>query len=130
MKKFVDRLRRRLRAHSDGTAAPKALDLDAEIRAIERAETDRAIAPGKRIHAFRYGELDLRLDRDVLGLYRVTVNQGTERRYSFTIVCPPGDYAALRSGYEAIAIFLDGDRRPADLPRTDWLKGHFYGPSS
>ena len=44
--------------------------------------------------------------------YRVTVNQGTERRYSFTILCSPGDYDALRSGYEAITVFLDGDRNP------------------
>ena len=63
----------------------------------------------------------------MLGLYRVTVNEGKERRYSFTVVCEPGDYDTLRSSYEEITAFLDGDRRLANLPRHDRLKGHYYG---
>lgn len=128
LKKLVQHLHKQLSRRTNGQAQPEAFNLDAEIRTIERLEATHDVVLGKRIHEFRFQELDVRLDRDVLGLYRVTVNQGTERRYSFTIVCNPGDYDALRSGYEAITAFLDGDRHLADLPNTDWLKGHFYGP--
>jgi len=133
LKEFVNNLREQLARRTNGTTdtlIPASFNLDAEIEAIEEREASHEIGLGKRIHEFRFLELDLRLDRDVLGRYRVTVNQGTERRYSFTILCSPGDYDALRSGYEAITVFLDGDRNPADLPQTDWLKGHFYGFTS
>ena len=106
---------------------PKPIDLTAEIDRIRRVEAAGEIDLGKRIHCFRHQGLELRLDRDVLGMYRVTVNEGRERRYSFTVVCAPGDYDTLRSGYEEITAFLDGDRHLAKLPRHDRLKGHYYG---
>ena len=127
----MDNFFKRLRDHfssSNGQHIPQpSVNLAAQIEAIQRVEANEELDLGKRIHSFRHGGLELRLDRDVLGMYRVTVNEGKERRYSFTIVCQPGDYDALRAGYEEITGFLDGDRRPATLPRHDRVKGHYYG---
>lgn len=129
LKHLFKRLSERLHNSRNGTSTVPAspIDVEAELSRIQHAEASREIEPGKRIHEFRYEELDVRLDRDVLGLYRVTVNQGRERIYSFTIVCPPKDYDTLRAGYEEIALFLNGERHPANLPNSEWLKGHFYG---
>lgn len=129
MKKLVRHLHHHLTRSRNGhpAAPPPAVNLETEIRMVQHVEGHEKIEPGKRIHEFRYGEVALRLDRDVLGLYRVTVNQGSERLYSFTIVCPSGDYTVLRAGYETITAFLDGNRHPTQLPNTDWLKGHYYG---
>ena len=124
---FFKRLSKHFSSRNGQAAAPPPVDLTAEIDAIRRVEAAGPIDRGKRIHCFRHQGLELRLDRDVLGLYRVTVNEGKERRYSFTIVCDPGDYDALRASYEEITSFLDGDRRLANLPRHDHLKGHYYG---
>ena len=118
-------LRNGRNGHASSEEVP--IDLAAELALIEHAEANRDIGLGKRIHEFRYRELDLRLDRDVTGMYRVTVNQGRERVYSFTLECPPGDYDALRAGYEEITRFLGGDRHLANLPNHEGLKGHFYG---
>ena len=122
---------KRLRDHfssSNGQHLPKpSVNLAAEIEAIRHVESTATPDLGKRIHSFRHQGLELRLDRDVLGMYRVTVNEGKERRYSFTIVCPPGDYDALHAGYEEITEFLDSDRHLAKLPRHDRVKGHYYG---
>ncbi len=127
MKDFFRRLSKHFTS-SNGHAVQEPLpDLQAEIDAIRRVEAAETIDLGKQIHCFRHQGLDLRLDRDVLGLYRVTVNEGRERRYSFTIVCAPGDYDVLHASYEEITAFLDGDRHLATLPRHDRLKGHYYG---
>ena len=129
MKDFFKRFGKHLFS-GDGQAhvpAPSVFNLDAEIEAIRQIEAAGPVDRGKRIHGFIHQGLELRLDRDVLGWYRVTVNEGRERRYSFSIVCDPGDYEALRACYQEITAFLDSDRRPANLPRHERLKGHYYG---
>ena len=127
LKDFFKRLNKHFSSRNGQAVTEPPVDLGVEIDAIRRAESAGAIDLGKRIHGFRHQGLELRLDRDVLGLYRVTVNEGKERRYSFTIVCDPGDYEALRAGYEEITTFLDGDRRLVNMPRHDRVKGHYYG---
>ena len=127
MKDFFKRLSEHFSSHNGQALERPPVNLEAEIDEIRRIEAAEEIDRGKRIHCFRHQGLELRLDRDVLGLYRVTVNEGKERRYSFTVVCDRGDYETLRAGYEEITAFLDGDRRPANLPRHDRLKGHYYG---
>lgn len=127
MKDFFKRLNKHFSSSNGQAVAPPSIDLTAEIDRIRHVEAAEEIDLGKRIHCFRHAGLELRLDRDVLGMYRVTVNEGKERRYSFTIVCAPGDYDTLRTSYEEITAFLDGDRRLANLPRHDRLKGHYYG---
>ncbi|MFQ5569644.1 MAG: hypothetical protein ACE5G0_08205 [Rhodothermales bacterium] len=127
MKNILHRFHKHFyRPNGQATAAP-AVDISTEIEAVRRAEADRDLDPGKRIHGFRYRGLELRLDRDVTGMYRVTVNEGRERRYSFTIVCEQGDYEALHAGYDEITHFLDGDRRVVNMPNHARLKGHYYG---
>lgn len=127
MKKLVQRFKKRLAQNKNGHHIPwPAIDINAEVDAIQRTESAAQIDLGKRIHSFVYQGLELRLDRDVLGMYRITVNEGRERRYSFTIVCASGDYDALRSGYNEIIQFLDGDRGLASLPRHERVKGHYY----
>lgn len=108
-------------------AEPEPLDLDAEVEVVRAAEAAEGIEPGKRIHSFVCEGLELRLDQDVVGQYRVTAWEGRERRYSFTVHCEAGNYAALRRGFEEIAHFLQSDRRLAHLPDDTLLKGHFYG---
>ena len=124
---FFQRLRDHYSTSNGQYIERPSINLTAEIDAIRRVETTAKPDLGKRIHSFRHQGLELRLDRDMLGMYRVTVNEGKERRYSFTIVCPPGDYDALRVGYEEITQFLDSDRHLAKLPRHDRVKGHYYG---
>ncbi len=127
MNNFFKRLRDHYSTFNGQDIQRPSVNLTAEIDAIRHVETTTEPDLGKRIHSFRHQGLELRLDRDVLGMYRVTVNEGKERRYSFTIICPPGDYVALHAGYEEITQFLDGDRHLATLPRHDRVKGHYYG---
>jgi hypothetical protein len=127
LKDFFKRLSKHFSSSNGQATHPPTVNLAAEIDAIRRIEQAEEIDLGKRIHCFRHQGLELRLDRDVLGWYRVTVSEGKDRRYSFTIVCEPGDYDTLRAGYEEITAFLDGNRHLTDLPRHDRLKGHYYG---
>lgn len=98
-------------------------ELIAEIRERESGE----IFLGRRIHQFEYGIFDIRLDRDITERYRVTVFNGRERVYSFTVMAGEGEYEKLREGYSSILSYLDGERKPANLPDDSTLKGHFYG---
>lgn len=124
---FLARIRRRLLQSTNGKAAHPAFDLDTELALIERAEANRVIPTGRLIHEFTYSGLDLRLDRDMTGSYRVTVNEGAHRVYSFTVACPQKDYHTLRSGYDEIIRFLSGSQAVRELPDNALLKGHFYG---
>lgn len=128
MKNFFRSLRQRA-TRTNGSHAPEPvpLDLSAEIEAVRTLEAAGGIEPGKRIHSFSCQELELRLDQDVMGQYRVTAWEGRERRYSFTIRCETGDYTSLRKAFEGIAHFLRSDRHLARLPDDALLKGHFYG---
>lgn len=130
LKDFFKRFRKHYTTLNGQSLPSPSLDLDAEIETIRTAETSQHIELGKQIHSFTYQHLNLRLDRDILGMYRVTVNEGRERRYSFTITCGQGDYDALRDGFAEIAKFLNSDRRLDDLPQDDRVKGHYYGHSS
>lgn len=97
--------------------------LISEIRERESAGVDL----GRRIYQFNYGIFDVRLDRDITEHYRVTVYNGRERVYSFTVMAKEGEYEELKDGYRSIIDFLDGERKPSELPNSNTLKGHFYG---
>ena len=103
------------------------LDLNAQIDAIKQFQEENQPDFGIRIHQFDYKNLECRLDRDITGSYRLCVFEGTERRFSFTIRCESDDYDILRSSFQEIIEFLDGDRRIADLPKTERLTGHYFG---
>jgi hypothetical protein len=124
---LLARLRRRLLHTKNGKSALPAFDLDTELTLIEQAEAGRVIPTGRLIHQFAYQGLDLRLDRDMTGMYRITVNEGGHRLYSFTVVCPHEDYRTLRSGYDEIIRFLSGTRAISELPNHEHVRGHYYG---
>ncbi|MDZ7772586.1 MAG: hypothetical protein U5K31_07595 [Balneolaceae bacterium] len=102
------------------------LDLPSLIGEIRQRESG-GIERGRRIHQFTYGIFEVRLDRDITGHYRVTVYNGRERVYSFTVKAEEGQYEELQTGYRSIINFLDGERRLSELPDSPNLKGHFYG---
>ncbi|HET6568776.1 MAG TPA: hypothetical protein VFG50_12490 [Rhodothermales bacterium] len=127
MSSFISRLKRSIIHTQNGHAPPPPLDLDAEVGRVRQAEASGVIPTGHLIHRFTYTGLDLRLDRDMTGTYRLTVNEGGHRLYSFSVICARNDYLALLKAYEEITRFLAGSRAPADLPRRDGLMGHYYG---
>lgn len=102
------------------------VDLDAQIKTIRSVEDETEVELGKKIHQFDYHEFELRLDRDVTGTYRICANQGPERRFSFSVKTPHRDYKGLRDALELITEFLNGERRIAQLPNNDIVKGHFF----
>ena len=105
-----------------------SVNIDAHIAIIKRHEAEHGSELGRLIHGFEYGDFTLRLDRDVTGMYRVVVYLGQDRWYSFSIRCDHRDYEALHSAYDDIIAFLSGDRRLAELPNSEGLKGHYFGP--
>lgn len=106
---------------------PPPVDLDAQLARVRAAEAGGPPPLGRLIHRFDVDGFELRLDRDVTGAYRITVGEGAERRYSFTLRCPPGDYAALHDAYAEVVRFLRSDRLLVRLPNDDRLRGHYYG---
>ncbi|MCK5147313.1 hypothetical protein KAR48_11190 [bacterium] len=104
-----------------------AVDLDMQIAAIKIAEAENDSGLGILIHEFEFHEYELRLDRDITGMYRVVAMEGRERRYSFSLHCDHKDLAALRELFGMIADYLSGERHIGELPNTEMLKGHFYG---
>lgn len=111
--------------HSSDTTRQE-LDLGSLIGEVRERESG-GIALGRRIHQFTYGIFEVRLDRDITEHYRVTVFNGRERVYSFTVMAREGEYEVLRDGYRTIIDFLDGERNLSDLPDSQSLRGHFYG---
>ena len=103
------------------------VDIKAQIETIKIIEKENTIDLGKRIHQFEYLDFDLRLDRDITGMYRLVVFEGKNRRFSFSIRCKHKDYDSLRVSFEEIVRFLNGDRRIIDLPKHDRLRGHYFG---
>lgn len=97
------------------------------IDEIKEAEFNKNIPLGRRIHKLNYRDLDLFLDRDITKNYRVTVYQGRERLYSFSIFANQGNYDILEKGYTRIIKYLDGERKVSDLPEDENIKGFFYG---
>lgn len=97
------------------------------IARIKQKESEQNIPLGRRIHTFNYKDVELSLDRDITENYRVTVYQGRERIYSFSIFANQGNYDILENGYIRIINFLDGERKVSDLPEEENIKGFFYG---
>lgn len=104
------------------------IDIPAQIERIRGIEKEAGPDLGRLIHACEYGDFVLRLDRDVTGMYRVMATVGQERWYSFSVRSGHKDYAALGRAYEEIIAFLGGERRRADMPDHEKLKGHYFGP--
>jgi len=102
-------------------------DADEIINQIRNREQQRKIEPGRRIHEKHFQGLDLFLDLDITETYRITVNRGRERIYSFSVFCGQGDYGELKKAYERVAAFLKSDRDMGSLPDDDHLKGFYYG---
>lgn len=102
-------------------------DVPVIIDQIKVREKSNDIPLGRRIHTFNYKDVDLSLDRDISKNYRVTVYQGRERIYSFSIFANQGNYDILENGYIRIINFLDGERKVSDLPEDENIKGFFYG---
>lgn len=103
------------------------LDLSQIMSQVEEKETSEEVPLGRRIHSCSYRYFQLYLDRDITKHYRITVYQGRERVYSFTIFALQGNYDILKDGYGRIINFLEGDQKIGDLPDDDILKGFFYG---
>jgi hypothetical protein len=102
-------------------------DVPTIIEQIRKLEGKNDIALGRRIHSFQYKQYQLDLDRDISKNYRVTVYQGRERIYSFSLFANQGNYDILEQAYKRIIDFLDGDQKLSNLPDNDMLKGFFYG---
>ena len=128
MKKFFKKIQTSPRVKKRAGENWPPLDVEAQIAIIKSIEADQDIGLGKRIHQFSFREFELRLDRDVTGTYRLVANEGNERRYSFSIRCKKGNYQVLLTSFQEIINYLSGDRRFANLPNHEQLKGHYYGP--
>ena len=118
----------RLKNLFSGPSKPQEeTDISAIINQIKAREESKSIPLGRRIHKLSYRDLDLFLDRDITKNYRVTVYQGRERIYSFSIFANQGNYDILEKGYARIINYLEGERKVADLPADETIKGFFYG---
>jgi hypothetical protein len=104
------------------------VNIPAQIDKIRTIEKETGPDLGRLIHAFEYGDFTLRLDRDVTGTYRVMITVGQERWYSFSVRSDYKNYTAIEKAYEEIIAFLGSDRRLADMPNHEKLKGHYFGP--
>lgn len=102
-------------------------DIPTIIDQIKAREAKNDISLGRRIHSFQHKGYLLALDRDISENYRVTVYQGRERIYSFTLFANQGNYDILGQGYAEVIKFLDGDPKLSDLPDNKLMKGFFYG---
>ena len=127
MKKWIRTIRGKKPTKQRNQPEWPPVDLGKEIESIRNSESDTDIGLGRKIHGFPFHEFELCVDRDITGMYRLVVYQGTERKYSFSIRCKHRDYTALRSGFEEIVKFLEGNRRIADLPKQENLKGFYFG---
>ena len=127
MKKFIKKIKTSPRVKKQAGENWPPLNIEAQIAIIKSIEAEQDIGLGKRIHQFSFREFELRLDRDVTGTYRLIANEGNERKYSFSIRCTRGNYQALMTSFQEIIAYLSGDRRIADLPSHELLKGHYYG---
>lgn len=112
---------------SEPQSTKEEVNIPAIVEKVRQKESKENIPLGRRIHSFGYRELDLFLDRDITKNYRVTVYQGRERLYSFSIFAKQGNYDILEEGYARIFNYLDGERKVSDLPADKTIKGFFYG---
>lgn len=119
---------KQLFSSDDSPTAESSHDVDisaviAEVKANELED----IPTGRRIHTLEHGSLEIRLDRDITGHYRVTVYEGADRRYSFTVFAKEGEYPILEKAYGEIIDFLEGDRHLSEIPDKEFIKGFYYG---
>lgn len=112
---------------SSSSVPEQETDIPSIIEQIKAREAANDIPLGKRIHSFHHGNYLIALDRDISENYRVTVYQGRERIYSFSLFANQGNYDILKQAYKRIIDFLDGDQKLSNLPDNDMLKGFFYG---
>ena len=127
MKKFFQSLKKRKKDSDHQKMDWPSVNIEAQIEAVRTAESGESIGLGRRIHYFPFHEFELSLDREVTGQYRVIVYEGRERRYSFTVKCKHKNYESLKKAFEEITLYLSGNRRIADLPDHEGLKGHYFG---
>ena len=97
------------------------------VKAMQDAEENGPSEPGKVMTQLVYDELTVRIDRDVIGMIRVTASQDNERRYSFSLRCPPAEWGIA---LDEVFGFLASDRSVRTLPRTERLVGHYYGSTN
>lgn len=88
------------------------------------AESEGQLESGKALHVVEYDDLVLRIDRDVIGMIRITASQGEDRRFSFSLRCRSEDW---EPALESVFQFLASERALRDLPDSPLVKGHFYG---
>jgi hypothetical protein len=119
---FFDNLRTLLSKPKEPEFPP--LDLNAVLRKIKQKEADSKIEPGRKIHAFEYGLLEIRFDRDITLNGRICIFSGKERLFTFTVFAKQGDYDILKQAFVAVIEFLESDRSIKNLPDNNILKGH------
>ena len=127
MKKFLNRLKNSITKPNVHEPEWPPFDINKQIEKIKQTETVQKIPLGQRIISLQYKYLELSLDREITGTYRLIVYEGKDRRFSFSICCNYKDYEALSKSFEEIIQFLDGDRRIKNLPNHENLKGHYFG---
>lgn len=91
---------------------------------ISEKEAANEIEPGRRIHTFEYGLLEVRFDRDITLNGRICIFSGKERLFTFTVFAKQGDYDILKQAFVAVIEFLESERSIKELPNNHILKGH------
>jgi len=103
---------------------PPPVDLNSVLQQIKHKESESKIDPGRKIHVFEYGFLEVRFDRDVTLNGRICILNGKERLFTFIVFAKQGDYDILEQAFVAVIDFLDGNRSIKTLPNNNILKGH------
>ncbi|MEQ8523795.1 hypothetical protein [Gracilimonas sp.] len=106
---------------------PPEPDFASIIKQIKKQEDTEELQPGKKIHEFEYHLFSIRLDRDITKNYRITVFQGNERIYSFTVFVEKKELEKLDKAYQHVISFLMGDQSISSLPDNDLIKGFYFG---
>lgn len=94
------------------------------INTIKEKESSFEIQPGRKIHSFEYGALEIRFDRDITLNGRICVFKGAERLFTFTAFAKQGEYDILRNAFAYVIAFLKSERDIQNLPDNDILKGY------
>ena len=100
------------------------INIQLQIHSIKKIEGEKGYEPGRKIHAFEYGLLEIRFDRDITLNGRICIFSGKERLFTFTVFAKQGDYDILKQAFVAVIEFLESDRSIKNLPDNNILKGH------
>lgn len=119
---FIDKWRTLFSKTEESEPVP--VDLNSIMQQIKQKEAESKIEPGRKIHAFEYGFLEIRFDRDITLHGRICIFSGQERLFTFTVFAKQGDYDILEQAFLAVIEFLDSDRSIKKLPDNEILKGH------